>query len=140
MNPERLKWNLNTLLGAATLITAISTIGLTGYTWANTTRDIQDLVEWKTAHESTQRERLAEIKERDGKVDATISNLAQDINAQAKKVDNLEYRVAVSETSMTAMALAQKDMQGSVSDMQGDLKVIREIVTRLDQSNKRAGR
>jgi len=103
-------------------------------------RDIEDLQNWKIAHEQTNRERLAEIKERDGKIDATITGLTADINAQAKKVDNLEYRVAVGEASLSQMAATQKDLQESVSDMKGDIKVIREIVTRLDANTRRASK
>lgn len=52
------------------------------------------------------------------------------------KYDNLAYRVTVQEQGSQALAKSIEDLKRSLADQSADLRVIREILTRLDKQGK----
>lgn len=107
--------NLNTILNLATLL---GMIGFSAFTWANTTRDIKELQTWRiteTAHSET-------LEARVDKVEAQVSNH--------------EYRINQSEQSNANTANSIKDVQSTLNQQSGDLKVVREILQRIEASQR----
>ena len=125
----KLEWNLNTLLQIISLLTLLSG-GI--YVWANTTRDIEELQRWRAEHEQYNTERLAEVKAREGRTEERFRS----IESEVRKIDNLSYRIAAAEQSAASTAAAIKDLQALVSAQSGDIKVIREILQRIDAGRR----
>ncbi|WP_104664914.1 hypothetical protein [Ensifer adhaerens] len=82
--------------------------------WVNKGRDIEELQKWRSAIEARSEQRFRSLE------------------AEVRKIDNLAYRVASTEQSSTSTAVAIKDLQTLVSQQSGDLKVIKEILQRVE--------
>jgi len=108
---QKLEWNLNTIIQLVTLF-GMCVGGVT--IWVNKGRDIEELQKWRSAMEARSEERFRALE------------------SEVRKVDNLAYRVASTEQSSTSTAAAIKDLQTLVSQQSGDLKVIKEILQRVE--------
>jgi len=108
---QKLEWNLNTIIQLVTLF-GMCIGGVT--IWVNKGRDIEELQKWRSAMEARSEERFRSIE------------------SEVRKIDNLAYRVASTEQSTTSTASAIKDLQGLLSQQAGDLKVIKEILQRVE--------
>lgn len=126
-----LEWNLNTLLQLVSLATLLAT-GI--YVWANTTRDVEELQRWRMGHEQYHKERLAEVKSVEGRTEERFRS----IESEVRKIDNLTYRIAEAEQTTVTTLAAIKDLQSLVSAQSGDIKVIREILQRLEAGQRRS--
>ena len=107
--------NFNSILH---IITLSSFIGGGGWIWANTTRDIDDLQLWKvaaTAHFEMMEARI-------DKVEAQVSNH--------------DYRINLTEQSNANTVSSIKDVQATLNQQSGDLKVVREILQRIEAAQK----
>ncbi|WLR98737.1 hypothetical protein [Shinella sumterensis] len=127
----KLEWNLNTLLQLVSLATLLAT-GI--YVWANTTRDVEELQRWRMGHEQYHKERLAEVKSVEGRTEERFRS----IESEVRKIDNLTYRIAAAEQTTATTSAAIKDLQSLVSAQSGDIKVIREILQRLEAGQRRS--
>ncbi len=127
---QKLEWNLNSILN---LITLIGMIGGGGWIWANTTRDIDELQSWRTAVEQSQKDGIAEMREREGRAEERFRSLENEV----RKIDNMAYRITVTEQSSTNTASSIKDLQTLLSQQAGDLKVMREILQRIEGGQMR---
>lgn len=108
---QKLEWNLNTIIQLVTLF-GMCVGGVT--IWVNKGRDIEELQKWRSAMEARSEERFRALE------------------SEVRKIDNLAYRVASTEQSSTSTAAAIKDLQTLVSQQSGDLKVIKEILQRVE--------
>lgn len=108
---QKLEWNLNTIIQLVTLF-GMCVGGVT--IWVNKGRDIEELQKWRSAMEARSEERFRALE------------------SEVRKIDNLAYRVASTEQSSTSTAAAIKDLQALVSQQSGDLKVIKEILQRVE--------
>lgn len=104
---QKLEWNLNTVIQVITLLMMCGG-GVT--IWVNKGRDIEELQKWQARSE----ERFRALE------------------TEVRKIDNLAYRVASTEQSSTSTAAAIKEVQGLISQQAGDLKVIKEILQRVE--------
>ncbi|MCM2293787.1 hypothetical protein NAC44_15780 [Allorhizobium sp. BGMRC 0089] len=111
--------SLNTLIH---LITLAGFVAGGGYVWAETRSDLQDLLRWRLTAETRQSADEGKIEERFRSTDAEL-----------RKLDNLAYRVSLAEQSAGVTATALRDLQKTVAEQAGDLKVMREILQRLDK-------
>ena len=66
---------------------------------------------------------------------ATRSDVS-DLKALDSKYDNLAYRVTVQEQGAAQLSKSIEDLKKNLSDQGADIKVIREILTRLDAKAK----
>ncbi|MXN46042.1 hypothetical protein GR138_12660 [Shinella kummerowiae] len=124
-----MEWNLNTVIQLVTLVGMI--IG--GVTiWVDKSRDIEDLQTWRTGHEQYQKERLAEVKAGEGRTEERFRSLEADGRKATSMLENLSYRVTVTEQTTTSTATAIKELQNLVSQQAGDIKVVREILQRIE--------
>lgn len=64
-----------------------------------------------------------------GRTDARLSSL----EGEAKKIDNLAYRMTLVEQNNVAIAQKLDAMSRQMTDQGADVKVIREILSRIDQ-------
>lgn len=126
----KLEWNLNTVLQIISLVTLMAT-GI--YVWANTTRDVEELQRWRMGHEQYHKERLAEVKSIEGRTEERFRS----IEGEVRKIDNLTYRIAAAEQTTATTAASIKDLQTLVSAQSGDIKVIREILQRIEAGQRR---
>lgn len=117
--------NLNTIIQLVTLI-GMCAGGVT--IWVNKGRDIEELQNWKAGHELLHKERLVEVKA----IEARNEERFRSLESEVRKIDNLSYRLTVTEQSSTSTAGAIKDLQTLVSQQSGDLKVIKEILQRVE--------
>jgi len=129
----KLEWNLNTVLQIISLLTLLSG-GI--YVWANTTRDIQDLQQWRAGHETLHKDRLAEVKSIEGRTEERFRSLEADNRKATSLLENLSYRVTVTEQTTTSTATAIKELQNLVSQQAGDIKVVREILQRIEAGQR----
>ena len=60
----------------------------------------------------------------------------QSVETVASKLDNLAYRVTVQEQGAQALSKSIEELKRSLADQSADLRVIREILTRLDKQGK----
>lgn len=125
----RLEWNLNTIIQGVTLLV----MGIGGVTiWVEKSRDIEELQSWRMSVEQSQKDRLAELRERDGRADERFRVL----EGEVRKIDNLTYRVTITEQSTATITTAIKDLQSLLNQQSGDLKVVREILQRIEASQR----
>jgi uncharacterized protein (UPF0335 family) len=114
--------NLNTWINLTTLV---SIIAGGGYVWAQTTGDIDELKRWRVA-----------VEGRMGNSDGKIEERFKVNETELRKLDNLSYRVTVAEQSATSISAAIKDLQNTASGQSGDLKVMREILQRIEAGQR----
>jgi len=55
---------------------------------------------------------------------------------KGRKADQLSYRVTVTEQTTTSTATAIKELQNLVSQQAGDIKVVREILQRIEAGQR----
>ncbi|GLR51826.1 hypothetical protein KYK30_21870 [Shinella yambaruensis] len=100
-----MEWNLNTVIQLITL--AGMCIG--GVTiWVDKSRDIEELQNWRGGHETLHKDRLAEVKTNEARVEERFKGLEADSRKVASQVDNLAYRVTVTEQTTTSTASARR--------------------------------
>lgn len=131
---RKFEWNLNTLISAITLFVMVA--GWVYY-WANTVRDIEELKEWRDTHEKTVENRLSESREQRGQTEARVRAAETKAIEMERRVDQTVYRVTVLETSLSTQQEQQQKLTEVLSELQGDMKVVRELVQRMDAANKR---
>ena len=68
------------------------------------------------------------------KHDARLSSVESDL----RKYDNLAYRITVVETANAAVAQKLDTLQQAVNNQGGDLRVVKEILQRLESQSKAA--
>lgn len=130
-SPRALEWNLNTIISLATLAGMI--VGLLGI-WINSQRDIGDLKQWTASHEQLHRERLAEVKEKEGALNSRIGSIEKDADTSERQVDNLVYRVTILEQNRDALTKAVQELQGAIQKLATNQEVSTEILQRLDRA------
>lgn len=127
----KIEWNLNTV---------VMTIGFAGglvawgVTWGSFTSEVRALDQrtavWATNHDNYHKDRLAEVKIRDGRIDADIATLKDDI----KQIDNIAYRVTVVEQGQQATTKSIDELKIAISQQATDIRIVREILEQLREA------
>lgn len=129
----RLEWNLNTVLSALGLVVMI--LG-GGYFINDQQRDIREIKDWRVELEVDLKDRRGDTERQFGALNA--HDAAQD--DALRKVDALAnqnaYRVAGVEARGERLDSQLSDLARQLNDQSGDLKVIKEILTRLEAGQK----
>lgn len=133
----RIEWNLNTLIQ---LVSLVGMLFGGAAIWINNDRDITDLQDWRKEHEQSIKDRLAERKANDARFDQRLVGLETDLRKQSSIADNLTYRVTTVETQASTMSQTVNEIQKSLSQQSGDLRVIKEILQRLEASSQKRER
>jgi uncharacterized coiled-coil protein SlyX len=83
---------------------------------------------WIAGHENLHRERQATIVADTSRLDTRLSAL----EAANRKIENLEYRMTVQEQGAVNLGRSVEEMRASINSLGSDMRVVREILTRLD--------
>ena len=115
MHPPKVKYevNINTIVQIVGFVGLAVTIGVN---WGTTQSTLSEMGRRDIAHET----RLS----------------AQQI--EINRIENLAYRVTVLEQASLATSKSLEDLKTAVTSQGADLRVIREILTRLDQQISRS--
>lgn len=82
---------------------------------------------WET-HAELHKERLGEVRAREGAVDQRLSAIEQTIEADSRKIENGIYRIGILEDARKSDAAVLRELSKTVNDLAGDVKVVlREI-------------
>ena len=111
----KIEWNLNTILQLAQIISLV-VVGTS--VWVNLTRDISELQAWRK--ETTK----------------DIDNLKDVVRAVSNKNEALAYRVTNTEQQVTSISQTLKEIQTAVGQQAGDMRVVREILQRLEATQR----
>ena len=127
--PERgrFEYNLNTFVLIGGIVIGIASTGATwGYFTSQLTSADRETKDWQTRHEQLHRERLQATTEAQAKTDQRIAQLEID----ARKIENLAYRVTVAEQGALSTGKAIEQLSAKLSEQSTDLRVMREIIER----------
>ncbi|MFT3973346.1 MAG: hypothetical protein QM699_07815 [Amaricoccus sp.] len=131
---SRIEWNLNTILSGLGLLVMV--LG-GGYFINDQQRDIGELKDWRVDLETELKDRRGEVEGKFGGINARDN--AQD--EQLRKTDALAnqnaYRVAEVEARGEALDSQLNDLSRQLNDQSGELKVIREILNRIEAAQQR---
>jgi len=131
----KIEWNLNTLLQVITLVTMLAG-GVS--IWVNASRDIEELRAWRSNHEQYHKDRLAETKGIEARNDERLKSIEGDVRKLTGVTDNLSYRITTNEQTTSSTTQTVKEIQASLAQQAGDLRVIKEILQRLEAGQKRS--
>ncbi|MGO8401313.1 hypothetical protein ACC783_23575 [Rhizobium ruizarguesonis] len=113
---SKFDWNLNTIIQVFTLVgMAAGGVAL----WTNRSRDVDELQAWRVQAEQGSKD----ISMRVGKVESLV--------------DNLGYRMQAGEQSAAATSGAIREVQSTLNVQSGDLRVVKEILQRIEATQKR---
>ena len=126
-------WNINTTVAVCgfALTLLVSTVG-----WAASAATFKASVDemgrkydgWIVNHEQLHKDRLATVSAIEARTDQRITTLEQNM----RKVDQIEYRLTVQEQGSQNLTRSVEELKNAVNSQSADLRVIREILTRLD--------
>ena len=131
----RMEWNLNTVISLVTLASMI--IGGV-VIWVEKSRDIEDLQGWRSNHEQYHKDRLAEVRAIEAAYSERLRAGELKDNDFDRKLDNLTYRVTVTEQSAVTISSSIKELQTVVNKQNSDLQVVREILQRMEAAQQQA--
>lgn len=115
--------NLNTII---VLVGFASTTLAGGNMWGAVTTRLGNL-----------ESQVAERAQQTTKDVATLATRIDGLDAEVRKYDNLSYRVTVQEQSSASLAKSVEELKTAINSQGADVRVIREILTRLDRSDIR---
>ncbi len=116
IDKSKFDWNLNTIIQVVTLV-GMAAGGV--MLWTNRSRDVDELQKWRIEAEQSGKD----LNLRVGKVESLV--------------DNLAYRMQAGEQSAAATAGAIKEVQTTLNVQSGDLRVVKEILQRIEATQKR---
>lgn len=121
-----------------TLNTVIVLIGFVvgavgwGTSWGRLNTSVEQMAAkydaWIAAHELLHKERQAAIAANEARMDQRFIT----IEAALRKMENIEYRLTLQEQGSANLGKSVDELKASVNDLGGDLRVMREILERLD--------
>lgn len=81
--------------------------------------------------------RLADVKANDARYDERLKSVESDVRKLAASNDNLSYRIATNEQATLNASQAIKEFQGTLVQLGGDMRVVKEILQRIEAGQKR---
>ena len=128
------KTNWNTWISLGGLIVTLS-LGLIGY--GKFTQSVSDLDRrfnaWTDDHEQFHAQRQVDTTADRARMDERIKS----IEAEARSLENIRYRLTVQEQGATNLARTVDELRQAIAQQNSDIRLIREIVTRLDPGPQR---
>ena len=128
------KTNWNTWISLGGLIVTLS-LGLIGY--GKFTQSVSDLDRrfnaWTDDHERFHAQRQVDTTADRARLDERIKS----IEAEARSLENIRYRLTVQEQGATNLARTVDELRQAIAQQNSDIRLIREIVTRLDPGPQR---
>jgi len=84
--------------------------------------------DWRAAHAVHHQDQMATTLS----VRATVNERLNAVEEKTDVLDNLSYRMAMQEQASKTLGEATGDLKQSLSNVTGDIKIIREILTRME--------
>jgi len=123
----KFEWNLNTLVLIGGILVGLASTAFTWGTFANRLENADTKTgDWITRHENLHRERQSQIQTADARLDQRIAQL----EGEARKIENLAYRVTVAEQSNINTSKSIERLTDTVNQQSTDIRVMREIIER----------
>jgi hypothetical protein len=124
MHIQRPVWknelNITTVIA---LVLFVATVGGWFYTNGQTNQKYDS---WIANHEELHRDRMAVLTGQEARTDQRLTAL----EAAARKLENIEYRMTVQEQGSANLAKSVEELKNTVNSLGTDIRVIREIVER----------
>lgn len=143
MDEVRKTWDINTIVGLVTLVgmiaTAVSVLFGWGGQFNDIKRDFSTLASWQRQWETASKERRGEIERQFGTLSARNDAQDDELNRLSALASQNAYRVAGVEAQGDRLETGLTELAKQLSDQSGDLKVIKEILTRIETSQKNGG-
>jgi hypothetical protein len=124
--PERAKRmgaNINTVVG---ILSIVSSVGMGVWVTANKSRDIEDLQNWR-------KDFIVQTEATAARVDQRLKTVEEKQGSSDGDIKTLGFRMSASEQSVGSVLASIKDLTSSVNELNGDVKVVREILQRQDR-------
>lgn len=126
--------NLTTVIALIGLLITFGTMVWAGGQFHQTVTNLDGrFTNWVMTHEQLHKDRLAQVSASDARMDARIGAL----EAASRQIDNLTYRITVQEQGSVTLSQNVNELKQSVNSQSADIRVIREILTRLDPASTR---
>lgn len=133
----KFEWNVNTVLGVLTLV-GMFVVGGMGY------RDLQRnddaVVKWQLNHEASVKEKTAEFSAQLAGANARLSAAEDKLDDLEAALDRNTYRVTAIEATWEEDKAQRAKIIDTLSDQAGELRVIREILSRIEEKQGGAPR
>ena len=137
MRSPKFEWTLN-INTALQIVTLAGVVSGWIYIWANTERDILELKGWRDEHKQLHEKRAVEVRATEVRYDERMKNVESEIRKLAGVADNLSYRITANEQASSNTSQTVKEIQNSLGQLGGDMRVVREILQRIEASQKRS--
>ena len=128
------KTNWNTWISLAGLVVTL-TLGAVGY--GAFTQSVSDLDRrfnaWTDDHERFHAQRQVDTTADRARMDERIKS----IEMESRSLENIRYRLTVQEQGATNLARTVDELRQAIAQQNSDIRLIREIVTRLDPGPQR---
>lgn len=122
--------NLNTVV---LLVGLLGTIGGAFYTAGQQAKRVDNIDSWITGHEDTHKTTAAEFAGKFADIYARFRTSDQEL----QRVENLSYRTTVLEQGAANTQRALSDVKDQLNTLSADIRVMREILTRMDKNGGR---
>lgn len=90
-----------------------------------------------TSHDELHKNRLADVKANDARYDERLKSVESDVRKLAASNDNLSYRIATNEQATLNASQAIKEFQGTLVQLGGDMRVVKEILQRIEAGQRK---
>lgn len=120
-------YNLNTLLLLGAIAGGLITAGML---YSNMTNNDRKFEQWVDRHELLHKERQAIVDSVAARTDQRLTTL----ETERSRMENLTYRVTVTEQSLIAAGKATQDIQTALNTLSADVRVMSTILTRLSEA------
>lgn len=133
------EWNITSVLALFAFITSAAG-GIYSYGQLISKFDTRieiiekDTATWRDAHEKD----TANWREEYSKQSTSFSDQIEDLRDQRSLIDNLLYRIGVQEQNANNLTKTFDALREELHDLTGDIKVIREILSKLENNRKDA--
>lgn len=83
---------------------------------------------WRAEHMNFHRDRATEVASNNARLDERL----RAVEGSIKTIDNMSYRLTVQEQGTTSLSAAVAELRQTITNVTGDIRLIREIVTRIE--------
>lgn len=122
----KFEWNLNTI---AQLVTFGLLVFGGGVAWANIDAKFGNVSTWISGHESYHKDRIIQTQTEAARTDERLRTA----EGKYPAIDQLTYRMTVNEQTTVSINQTLQDLKNQVNDQSANLRVIQEILTRMER-------
>lgn len=113
--PVKREWNINTIISVLGFALTLVTLGVA---YGQLTQQAVETAKSLDDYRATTDLRLSKLE------------------TETRQIDNLAFRITAAESSNATVSRALDELQATVSQQSGDLRVIREILQRIERQGQ----